>query len=150
MIYRERFKDVGIVREFMEISDSSTQKFKLLKSGINVYDAKDVGCIIMEEFKSIAKETNLIHLNFNMERGKLILIGTKEQIIEAKLLISRNVELSLIFDGKMDLLISGWMKLGLKENFIPQDIVKSIDAFYPLLYVTHDYMQVDDATPALW
>ena len=123
---RESLKNVGIKREFMDISLKSVKEFKLTLDELNGWCLR---CELKNEFKRIVNETSLIHLNFNVKEEKLILIGREEQICDAKKMVSSFWEL---MNKKSGLLISGWIKCEINKMFIPNDIVFLIQVFYPI------------------
>ena len=57
------------------------------KNGFGVDENMNKSETTMDQLRRIAKQTNLIHLNFSPSEEKLILIGTKQQVQDAKMLI---------------------------------------------------------------
>jgi len=105
---QEPFEDEEIVRELLPLKSDKIQEFKssadlsnqsslqsfmnptssTIMSGLFGNDKENKSATTMEQLRRITKQTNLIHLNFSPEQEKLLLIGTKKQVSDAKMLIN--------------------------------------------------------------
>jgi len=95
---QEPFEDIGIVRATYPLKEDQIEEFKKAadlsnQSSLtypNIFDDEDEDKseTRMDELRRIAKQTGLIHLNFSPTEQKLVLIGTRWAVQDAKMLIN--------------------------------------------------------------